>query len=735
MIAHAEILDTMQTAAVDAPSDAYVAITGAAGSGKTTALVARARHVARSSHARGTTLVLAPSDAGVARLRTHLAGDEPALRVASFGELAYEILDAEALATNGAPIERIDDIRAAQHFERAGAEIFALEWTEFAAEVDPEITGLRAPERFCAAAFRLIRKLRASLLSPAEFRACGLRGATAFYANPPNFAGADLIMDTPAKYRDSLRVNPAELARQHAREVDLVKILARLYALYTDALATSRCLTPTDAVYDATMVLRARSARGEQVAATYAYALVDDAQDVTLGQSALLEAIFGTALGGVTFAGDAAQATRGFATGARGADAFARATTVIDLTARYRSAGAIEAAARCALAAGGTLQRDDSVVYYRADSVRDEARFVVAEVESLLRAGTPPERIAVVVRNLSCAQTYVDALLARDVPVDVAGAASIYEFPAVLDALGALWAAVDPYRHDYLLRTLEAPWMRLCDASIATLCADATDPQPLLFELADDVKETTERRWDRRRSLRLGRNVTRGDVDADLPAAARERLAAFREARERWEAASRQLDPAALARLILDDTVLATVRAGARGRFEGALVARLLDAIDDVVTRDSFATLEDALVYLERVASGESDLLAIVPRDSRAVRVLDVEAAKGETFDAVFIVDVRAGAFPRYYVPDAFLFTPTVGMIPKDNVGDAGAARTAKFTYTLFRYKFREKYIAEERRAFACAATRARERLFVSASGSPTRGVSAPEILAELMRL
>jgi superfamily I DNA/RNA helicase len=140
-------------------------------------------------------------------------------------------------------------------------------------------------------------------------------------------------------------------------------------------------------------------------------------------------------------------------------------------------------------------------------------------------------------------------------------------------------------------------------------------------------------------------------------------------------------------------------------------------------------------VYLERVASGESDLLAIAPRDSRAVRVLDVESAKGETFDAVFIVDVRAGAFPRYYVPDAFLFTPTVGMIPKDNVGDAGAARTAKFTYALFRYKFREKYVAEERRAFACAATRARLRLFVSASGSPTRGVSAPEILAELMRL
>jgi superfamily I DNA/RNA helicase len=126
--------------------------------------------------------------------------------------------------------------------------------------------------------------------------------------------------------------------------------------------------------------------------------------------------------------------------------------------------------------------------------------------------------------------------------------------------------------------------------------------------------------------------------------------------------------------------------------------------------------------------------LSLTPRDPDAVRVLDVEAAKGEEFEAVFVVDVRAGAWPRYYVPDAFLFMPGTGMIPKENVGDAEAARTAKFTWALFRYKLREKYNAEERRAFYCAASRARSRLYVSASGRVTKGVSAPEILEELSR-
>lgn len=723
----------------EAASSACVAIVGAPGSGKTTALAVRAARfaatLAAGSGAR--VLALAPSDAGVARLQRETLPDT--VLATSFGDLAFGIVESERARAGGPALERSDDVRASQRFERAGAELFALEWTAFAGEVDPEITGMRAPERFSAAAFRLIRKLRASLISSKDFRTLGLRRATEFYAQPPNFASADLIMETGAKYRDSLHVSPSELDRQHQREVDLVKILARLYASYEESLATSGSLTPTDAVYEAVMLLRESDGARERVRARYAAAFVDDAQDLTAGQLALLEAIFGKALGGVTFAGDPEQSTRAFATGARGAEVFRHATVTIALGERRRYDPAIGRAARRGLDPAAPLPAElvatgdpRAVTLHRAESPRDEARFVAAEIEALLRAGTPPGRIAVVLRNLACAQTYVNALLARNVPVDVAGAASLYEFPIVLDALGALWSLVDPFRHDYLLRTLESPWMRLCDASIATLCADATDPQPLLFELEDDVAETGERRWDRRRSLRLGRNVTRGDVDADLPAEARERLATFRSARLRWEAASRRLGMSALARLILDESVLATLGTGARGRFDATLVARLALEIEAFEARDPFATLDDFLAFAESVASAEGDLLAIAPRDLAAVRVLDVEAAKGSEFDAVFVVDVRAGAWPRYYVPDAFLFMPAAGMIPKENVGDADAARTAKFTYALYRYGFRKKYNAEERRAFYCAATRARDRLYVSASGRPTRGENTPEILEEL---
>ena len=72
-------------------------------------------------------------------------------------------------------------------------------------------------------------------------------------------------------------------------------------------------------------------------------------------------------------------------------------------------------------------------------------------------------------------------------------------------------------------------------------------------------------------------------------------------------------------------------------------------------------------------------------------------------------------------------------MIPKENVGaEARTARTAKFTYALYDLKAKQRYNEQERRAFYCAATRARMKLHVSASGRPTRGNTAPEFLEEL---
>ena len=719
-----------------------LALTGPAGSGKTFALVRRALSLATALPA-GSVLLSAPEEAGLAYLRAAVDDATAPLHAHGLAAIALETLR-EGLSCGGRPhaLDAIDDATAAALFEDASASLFSLEWPELAAaEIDPEITGLRSPQRFAAAAFRLIGKLRAALVSPEAFKAKGLRGAIEFYGHPPNFAACDLLQDTASKYRDSLRASPAELERQREREIDLVLVLTRLYETYVATLAARSVVTANDALYEATFLLRARPELRDALRRRFPNAAIDDAQDLTGAQLGFLAAIYGDRLEGVTLAGDAAQTTRGFAAGARGAEVFKAAASTIAFAARRRSSAAIERVALLGLdplSTGPEIADEDrvrpgAVTLYRAENDRDEARFIVAGIERLLASGTPPQQIAVITRHLACAHAYIDALLARDIPVDVGGSIDLYEFPAVQDALAALWAAIDPFRHDYLLRNLEAPWMRLCDASIATLCGEARDPQPLLFELPDDEEdEARAGRWDRKRDLRLGRNVTRGDVDAELSQDARERIVTFRAARERWESWTRTHAPSALARAILAESVLATLPSGARGRFDAGLIARLCVRLEAFEQRDPLATVEDFLLEIDRAAETESDPADLACQDPSAVRILDVEAAKGATFEAVFIPDLRAGAWPRYYVPDAFLFTPKMGMIAKENVGDATSARTAKFTYALFRYKFREKYNAEERRAFYCAATRARTQLFLCASGRANRGANTPEILAEL---
>lgn len=188
-----------QRLAINASFDGCVTIVGAAGSGKTTALVARAER---------------------ARLLEPNAEPLWFARAADLGTFAARILERV-----GKAVTLVDDADAQGTFADACAPLFALAWEEFLAhEVDPEVPGLRSPNRFLESAFRLIRRLREARVEPPEFLSASLRGATDFYANPPNFADPALLAAVKPTYHDSLAVSPTELQRQYRREIDLAKI-------------------------------------------------------------------------------------------------------------------------------------------------------------------------------------------------------------------------------------------------------------------------------------------------------------------------------------------------------------------------------------------------------------------------------------------------------------------------------------------------------------------------------
>ncbi|MDQ2663231.1 MAG: UvrD-helicase domain-containing protein [Candidatus Eremiobacteraeota bacterium] len=709
-------------------------IMGPPSSGKSDELVRRIEAAAASATA---AYVGSPSPASLSALRSCISAAGGAY-LATVDDFAFAILlenrDATGLDAN---LDVIDDVRADMLFEDAASHLLTLEWASFMdAQVDPEVPGLRSPKRFLQAAFRLIRKLRDAQIDPQAFLKSALDGATAFYAKPPNFANADLLYYTKETYRDSLDVDGPELQRQYRREVDLAKILANLYTSYLDSQVHHGCLTSRDAVAEAAKFLAKRPDIAAALRARLPVAFVDDAQEMTLGELALLECIYGKDFAGVTFAGDRASTTSQFR-GARPDRVFALADgasrTVLDDSRAQPPA--IAAACRhlsgAAAPSGPLPPMDSALSLFRATTKRAEAQFIADRIIELLDAGTDPGQIVVLFRSVANVRPYEDALIERNVCAHTIGDVNVFAQREALDALALLWNVHDPHRHEYLLRTLLGPAFALSDASVYTLCSEPPDAQTFLFEPPGEPGIRSGR-WDIKRDLRLGWNVLRGDRDAHLANLARERVERFRSLRAGWFEASGTHTLSALARRVWSEGLAKAGPAGSAGADrQQQTLARLHARVVAFESEHPDANLGEFLAFAE--ARGTSELEAREDSHStKAVRIASIDAIRGSRFDHVFVANAKAGAFPRWYAPDAFLYSPSLGMIAKENVGDARAARTAKFSYYLFKSKARESYNAEERRAFVYALSRARVHATVTASERATRGVAAPEFLNEL---
>ena len=705
-------------------------VSGIAGSGKTTRLLALAQTAARS----GPAFLTSPNECSLDALARRCA--DGTLAVLRLRDIAIDILrDRHEERGIRGSLEIIDDVRAALLFEEAATPLLQLEWAELiAAEIDPEVPGLRAPRRFLDSAFRLIRKLRDALITPEQFLRTALTGATQFYAQPPNFAHAELLQYTKEQYRDSLDVSANELQRQYRREIDLAKVLAKLYQSYLDLLVHKGCLSIHDAIAEAATLLADEPGYAKSLAQRYGSAFIDDAQELTMAEQTLLARLYGDDYNGVTFAVDQASTISGFA-GARPDRLLSIQGERIELEEQHRCAPGIDRAARhLAGQPPGVMAGEGGITLFRASTKRAEAQFVAEYVVDLLDGGAPAAQIALLFRSVDNVRAYEEALLERNVPAIAAGDVNLFEQPVALDALALLWNAYDPFRHDYLLRTLSGPAFNLSDSSLYTLCSDPPDAQQSLFAEDGSAESGTRSggRWDAKRDIRLGWNLTRGTQDAQLSELALERVRRFRELREGWVQAMRTLPLPNLARHIWSEGLAALDRPGsARYIHQQATLGRLYDRICAYAASHPGCGLGEFLADAQERAQSVFEA-SETSRCTGAVRLMSIDAAYGQSFEHVILPAARAGSFPRWYVPDSFLYSPSLGMIAKENVGEANAARTAKFSYYMYRAKTREAYNREEQRAFVYALRRASKSVLVTASERATKGLSAPEFLAQL---
>ena len=225
--------------------------------------------------------------------------------------------------------------------------------------------------------------------------------------------------------------------------------VARVFATYEDVKRDQGRMDMEDVLLCAAALLTEDERVAAQVRRQYRHFVVDEFQDVSPIQSALLDLW----LGGrhdLCVVGDPAQTIYSFAGASSGyLTDFAKhhpGTTSVELVRNYRSTPQVVGTANRLLAgtpsAGVQLlaQRDagPEVSYREHPDEVAEAEQVAADILELTGAGTPPREIAVLFRINAQSEAFEEALAARGIPYVVRGAARFFERPEVRQAVTLL---------------------------------------------------------------------------------------------------------------------------------------------------------------------------------------------------------------------------------------------------------------------------------------------------------
>lgn len=709
-------LDAAQRVVAGLPVGASGTVLGAAGTGKTTALVARvARLLGEGQLDPDEVLVLTPTRQTATALRDRLGADldlaTPGPLARSVASFAFQLVRAAAVAASAAPPQLL----TAGDQDRIIAELLAGDEQDAAAGADrwPDGLGpaLRGSRQFRAELRALSAQCSESGIAPEELAAVG-----AAFDRPAWVAAASFLRE----YRD---------------------VLASMRSAHRD---------PADLVHDAAALLAAAppGEEGERTlgaAARLRVVLVDDAQELTPGGGSLVRAFRSRGVA-VLALGDPDIGSGAF----RGASPklFADLSRELGetwvLDEPHRSMPALTRLTRSITesigASGAVAHRrppgppvpdDGSVVAVVAPSPFEETD----RIARLLREwhvlhGVPWSRLAVIAHDTRQVADLEVELAAREVPTRAGalskplGGESVVRDLVEFVALGM----ADPTDRTYeqLTSALLSPFGGLDAVSLRRLRARLR--HAALREVGDPDAAPAR---PARELLTEAMEHPAGLVDLDSPEArAAERVAKtlllIHDEAERganvhallwivWERA-RDISNRPLSAVWSEIAAAPGVFAAEANRALDALVA-LFDAAKRFVER---SPRENPAVFLRRILdSAVPEDILTAPDRSDSVSVLTPASALGAEFDGVVIAGLQDGVWPN--------LRPRGGTLGAWRLADDIAAwregrSEPSAPAALDR---RREALHDELRLFVRAVSRARTRLAVTAVDDDDRGPSA----------
>jgi DNA helicase-2/ATP-dependent DNA helicase PcrA len=566
-----------------------------------------------------------------------------------------------------------------------------------------------------------------------------------------HLASLDDVARHSAAVRQAIETLPPGLKQKLAVAGDLKTPLkaqrARLQLLalvqaYRDALRRDEAADFATVAADAAQLALADPGVGQALRAQFRVVLLDEYQDTSHAQLALLHAVFGSGHA-LTAVGDPFQSIYGW----RGANAdtlasfaqrFGDAGPVDERTLRtsFRNAHLVLGVANVVAEPlrGGPVEVPRLVAAPDAPAgvvrvalhrtAAAEAEALADRLDELWRGREPvpgrpddaegPPQVAVLVRKRDQIPLLEAALRARDLPVEVVGLDGLLTLPEVADVVALLRLLADPARGDAFMRLLTGPLLAFGPRDLDALARWARtlavpDPQvaqwqqqrPGIVEVLDHLPPSG---W------------------LSEPAAARLRTFAGSVTRLRTRLARPVTDVVADAVRVLRLDVETQSRAARTGGVGGAHLDRLIDEAAAFAQAAPTAGIVEFVAYLAAAEQQERGLrrAADVHLGSR-LQVATVHAAKGLEWDVVAIAGLCEGVFPpRSRTGGAWLTDP--GTLPYPLRGDAarlphlsleGLADQSELCSRVAQLKQQGKQIdlQEERRLAYVAVTRARHVL------------------------
>ena len=312
-------------------------------------------------------------------------------------------------------------------------------------------------------------------------------------------------------------------------------------------------------------------------------------------------------------------------------------TKVVKLEQNYRSYGNILAAAHSVISNNiGRKQKKlwttkgagEKVRYYRADDEKEEARFVVSEIEKQLSAELNYKDFAILYRTNAQSRTFEDALSAKGVPYRVFGGLRYYDRKEIKDMMSYMRLVQNPDDDMALERVLNEPRRGIGDKTLEKLKTLAAVRGESLFSTLEDQEITDS-------------------LSAKASLAVKRFVSVIREYnREKEELSVADIYDGLLVQSGYLKALEEQNSTEADGRIENILEFK--SVIYDFEKQDSKISLLD---FMERLAL----MSDIDNHDSKedAVVLMTLHSAKGLEFPVVFIVGMEDGLFPGWRAIDS----------------------------------------------------------------------------------